>query len=88
MTVYSVRIHAGIGSSETEERAAARNPDIGSRSASVTSSQPTVLRCHLITIFDSNKSCKNGFTKLVEWDSNATRVLNNVDLDPKNFEIN
>jgi hypothetical protein len=29
----------------------------------------------------------NGFTKTVDWDMTATRVLNNVTLDPKNFII-
>lgn len=30
---------------------------------------------------------QNGFSKAVEWDISTTRVLNNVGLDPKNFEI-
>jgi hypothetical protein len=29
----------------------------------------------------------NGFTKSVEWDVKAQRILNNVSLDPRNFEI-
>lgn len=30
---------------------------------------------------------QRGFTKLVEWDITTTRLLNNIDLDPRNFEV-
>ncbi len=30
---------------------------------------------------------QNGFSKSVEWEVQATQVLNNVNLDPKNFDI-
>jgi len=30
---------------------------------------------------------QNGFTKSLEWDVTTTRVLNNVSLDPRNFQF-
>jgi hypothetical protein len=30
---------------------------------------------------------QNGFTKSLEWDITTTRVLNNVSLDPRNFQF-
>jgi hypothetical protein len=34
-----------------------------------------------------SEELQGGFTKSVEWEVNATRVLNNVGLDPKNFQV-
>jgi len=87
MTVYSVRIHAGIGSSETESaRQQETRYRIEERFSDFKSADGLTLPSHYNLRFQ--QELQNGFTKLVEWDSNATRVLNNVDLDPENFEIN
>jgi len=87
MSVYSVRIHAGIGFTETESaRQQETRYRIEERFSDFKSVDGITLPYHYNLRFQ--QELQSGFTKLVEWDSNATRVLNNVDLDPKNFETN
>ena len=87
MSVYSVRIHAGIGFTETESaRQQETRYRIEERFSDFKSVDGITLPYHYNLRFQ--QELQSGFTKLVEWDSNATRVLNNVDLDAKNFETN
>lgn len=100
-TIYSARIHAGIaGPSST---AGLVSPDLSGGSDVQSARQnetryrieerfgdfKTVDNLTLPSHYDLRfqQELQNGFTKLVEWDVTATRVLNNVTLDPRNFEI-
>ena len=49
----------------------------------------TVLKKTLPSHYDLRftEELQNGFTKSLEWDVTTTRVLNNVSLDPRNFQF-
>jgi hypothetical protein len=87
MTLYTARRHAGIGAggdldspkqNETRYRIEERFSDFKTQDG-------LTLPTHYDLRFQ--QELKTGFTKLVDWDTTSSRVLNNVSLDPKNFEI-
>jgi hypothetical protein len=100
-TVYSARVHAGLGGANpmaglgapglaggTEVQSARQNETryrIEERFSDFKTVDGIMLPSHYDLRFQ--QELQNGFTKLVEWDVTATRVLNNVPLDPRNFEI-
>ena len=102
MTIYKASVHAGIGTSNVDATYSENGPlDSGPEIASARQQQ-TRYRIEerfsdfkesdgltLPTHYDLRfqEELQNGFTKLVDWDITQTRVLNNVTLDPKNFEI-
>jgi hypothetical protein len=102
MTIYKVSIHAGIGASNVDaapsdngslnsgpEIASARQQQtryrIEERFSDFKESDGLTLPSHYDLRFQ--EELQNGFTKMVDWDITQTRILNNVNLDPKNFEI-
>jgi hypothetical protein len=102
MTIYKASVHAGIGTSNVDapysdsgpldngpEIASARQQQtryrIEERFSDFKESDGLTLPTHYDLRFQ--EELQNGFTKMVDWDITQTRVLNNVTLDPKNFEI-
>jgi hypothetical protein len=92
-TIYTVSLSAGLGMAASGDRA--------SETASA-SQQQTRYRIEEkfsdFKISDSltlphhydlrfQEELQNGFTKQVEWEVSATRVLNNISVDPRNFQI-
>jgi hypothetical protein len=94
-------VHAGIGGSNPNaglvapdlasgpEVASARQQEtryrIEERFSEFKSQDGLMLPSHYDLRFQ--EELQSGFTKLVEWDVNTTRVLNNITLDPRNFEV-
>ncbi len=86
MTTYQVSIHAGIGANDVESaRQQETRYRIEERFGDFQNSDGFTLPFHYELRF--TKELQNGFTKLLEWDVAVTRVLNNVSLDPRNFQI-
>ena len=86
MTSYQVSIRAGIGASEVESAQQQETRyRIEERFSDFQNSDGLTLPFHYELRF--TKELQNGFTKLLEWDATVTRVLNNVSLDPRNFQI-
>lgn len=101
MTIYKSTVHAGIGEPNSDagmiapdiaggaEVASARQQQtryrIEERFSEFKSADGLTLPSHYDLRFQ--EELQNGFTKLVEWDINTTRVLSNVTLDPRNFEV-
>jgi hypothetical protein len=86
MTIYKANVHAGIGATEVES---ARQQETRYRIEERFSDFRPVDGLSLPSHYDLRfqEELQNGFTKMVEWDMTTTRVLNNVSLDSKNFEI-
>jgi hypothetical protein len=86
MTTYQVSIQAGIGANDVESaRQQETRYRIEERFGDFQNSDGLTLPFHYELRF--TKELQNGFTKLLEWDVAVTRVLNNVSLDPRNFQI-
>ena len=86
MTAYAMSIRAGIGASEVESAQQQETRyRIEERFSDFQNSEGLTLPFHYELRF--TKELQNGFTKLLEWDATVTRVLNNVSLDPRNFQI-
>jgi len=86
MTTYQMSIHAGIGLSETQTAQQQETRyRIEERFSDFKNSDGLTLPFHYELRFTNE--LQNGFTKLLEWDATVTRVLNNVSLDPRNFQI-
>jgi len=100
MTVYTVSRAAGLGSvtyetaggpsfstGAAETQSARRNEAhyrIEERFSEFQTVDGVTLPAHYDLRFSEELS--NGFSKAIDWDIKATRVLNNIGLDPKNFE--
>ena len=100
MTIYKASVHAGIGSTVPGQ---ASPGDLSGGTDSLSARQQQTryrieerfsdfkpydgltLPSHYDLRFTGEYS--NGFTKTVDWDVTAIRVLNNVTLDPKNFVV-
>ncbi|HVO82659.1 MAG TPA: hypothetical protein VMT28_18160 [Terriglobales bacterium] len=98
MTVYNATVHAGIRDGESPYTGGfPTSPDVDSarqqetrykieeRFSEFKSQDGLMLPSHYDLRFQ--EELQSGFTKLVEWDINTTRVLSNVTLDPRNFEV-
>ena len=86
MTSYQMSIRAGIGATEVESAQQQETRyRIEERFSDFQNSDGLTLPFHYELRF--TKELQNGFTKLLEWDATVTRVLNNVSLDPRNFQI-
>jgi hypothetical protein len=101
MTVYKARVHAGIGGPSPDSGLSAPGLAGGSEVASARQQETRYLIEERFSDFQATEGLmlpshydlrfqeelQSGFTKLVEWDVSTTRVLSNVTLDPRNFEI-
>ena len=100
LTVYSVEVHAGLGrapvmtsngivAGSASEEESARQQQTRYRIEERFSDFKTTDGITLPTHYDLRyqQELQTGFTKTVEWDITATRVLNNVPVDARNFEI-
>jgi hypothetical protein len=86
MTAYQMSIRAGIGASEVESAQQQETRyRIEERFSDFQNSDGLTLPFHYELRF--TKELQNGFTKLLQWDATVTRVLNNISLDPRNFQI-
>jgi hypothetical protein len=101
MTVYSVSLSAGLGRvsyqtagggeisyGATETESARQNQSryrIEERFSDFKESDGLSLPARYAVRF--TEELQSGFTKTVEWEVNTTRVMNNLNLDAKNFEI-
>jgi hypothetical protein len=86
MTTYQVSIQSGIGATEVDSaRQQETRYRIEERFSDFQNSDGLTLPFHYELRFTNE--LQNGFTKLLEWDATVTRVLNNVSLDPRNFQI-
>ena len=102
MTVYAASVHAGLTKSNLDTPYPDNGTQDSSPEVESARQQQTRYRIEerfsdfkesdgltLPTRYDLRfqEELQNGFTKMVDWDITQTRVLNNVTLDPKNFEI-
>jgi hypothetical protein len=86
MTTYQMSIQAGIGAGEIQSaRQQETRYRIEERFSEFQNSDGLTLPFHYELRF--TKELQNGSTKLLEWDVAVSRVLNNVSLDPQNFQI-
>jgi hypothetical protein len=99
-TVYTVSVHVGLGQSSGPgevggnlaaggDVSTARQQEtryrIEERFSSFEAADGLTLPTHYDLRFQ--EELQNGFTKTVEWDTTTTRVLSNVPVDARNFEI-
>jgi hypothetical protein len=86
LTTYRATMQAGIGTSDLDspQRQQTRYR-IEERFSDFQTVDGLTLPFHYDLRF--TEELTNGFTKSVEWDSRAQRILNNISLDPRNFEI-
>ena len=101
MTVYTVSRSSGLGSIGYEptpgstvstgaaETQSARRNEAHYRIEERFSDFQTVDGVTLPSRYDLrfSEELQNGFSKVIEWEVSTTQVLNNIGLDPKNFEI-
>ena len=101
LTVYTVNRASGLGSIGYEptpgstlstgaaETESARRNDAHYRIEERFSDFQTVDGVTLPSRYDLrfSEELQNGFSKVIEWEVSTTQVLNNIGLDPKNFEI-
>ncbi|MBZ5598105.1 MAG: hypothetical protein LAN83_07260 [Acidobacteriia bacterium] len=101
MTIYKATVHAGIGGPDPSaglvDPGMAAGPEVASarqnetryrieeRFSKFQAADGLTLPSHYDLRFQ--EELQNGFTKLVEWEIDTTRVLSNPTLDPRNFEI-
>ena len=86
MTTYQMSIQAGIGATETQSaRQQETRYRIEERFSDFENSDGLTLPFHYELRF--TKELQDGSTKLLEWDLTVNRVLNNVSLDPQNFQV-
>ncbi len=100
MTVYTAEVHAGLGRSpvmtgngvaagSASEQSSARQQQtryrIEERFSDFKTTDGITLPAHYDLRYQ--QELQTGFTKMVEWDITATRVLNNIQVDARNFEI-
>jgi hypothetical protein len=92
-TLYTVSASAGLGMAGTgdraEETASARQNQTRYRIEEKFSDFKTADGLTLPNHYDLRfqEELQNGFTKQVEWEVSATRVLNNIPVDARNFQI-
>lgn len=92
-TVYTVTSGAGLGMADSgnraEETASARQNQTRYRIEEKFGDFKTVDGLTLPSRYNLRfqEELQNGFTKQVEWDITATRVMNNVPVDARNFQI-
>lgn len=92
-TVYAVSAHAGLGMADSGNRASetesARQQQTRYRIEEKFSDFKTADGLTLPNHYDLRfqEELQNGFTKQVEWEVSATRVLNNISVDARNFQI-
>jgi hypothetical protein len=92
-TVYAVNVHAGLGMSDSGDRASetesARQSQTRYRIEEKFGDFKTADGLTLPNHYDLRfqQELQNGFTKQVEWEVNVTRVLNNISVDARNFQI-
>jgi len=102
MTVYSVTEHAGLGQGRditgdpsgpvpgsASEQMSARQQQSRYRIEERFSDFKTADGVTLPSHYDLRYQLElqSGFTKLIEWDVKTTRVLNNVSVDARNFQV-
>ncbi|MBZ5615024.1 MAG: hypothetical protein LAO23_13520 [Acidobacteriia bacterium] len=92
-TIYAVSVHAGLGMSDSGEGASeiesARQNQTRYRIEEKFGDFKTADGLTLPNHYDLRfqQELQNGFTKQVEWEVNVTRVLNNISVDARNFQI-
>jgi hypothetical protein len=99
-TVYTVSVHAGLGVSGAPAEvggtlaaggdvSTARQQETRYRIEERFSDFKTIDGLSLPSRYDLRfqEELQNGFTKTVEWETTATRVLNNVSVDARNFQV-
>jgi hypothetical protein len=87
MSVYRLTIDSGIGlygETSSVERKQTRDR-LEERFADFRTTNGVTLPWHYELRFTQETA--NGFTKSVEWELNVSRVMNDISLDPRNFEI-
>ena len=100
LTVYSATVHPGLGrmgeitgggmvAGSGSEQASARQQQtryrIEERFSDFKTTDGVTLPAHYDLRYQ--QELQSGFTKLVEWDVTSTRVLSNVSVDARNFQI-
>jgi len=92
-TIYTVSVNAGLGMAASGDRASetqsARQHQTRYRIDEKFSDFKTVDSLTLPSHYDLQflEELQNGFTKQVEWEITVTRVLNNVAVDARNFQL-
>jgi len=92
-TMYSVSLSAGLGMAASGDRASETASAsqqqtryrIEEKFSDFKLSDDLTLPHHYDLRFQ--EELQNGFTKQVEWEISATRVLNNISVDSRNFQI-
>jgi hypothetical protein len=101
MTIYTVSRTSGLGSEGVEpipgsvistgasETQSARRQEAHYRIEERFSNFQSADGLTLPSVYDLRftEELQNGFSKGIEWEVHTTRVMNNITLDPKNFEI-
>jgi hypothetical protein len=91
--MYSVSLSAGLGMAASGDRASETASAsqqqtryrIEEKFSDFKLSDDLTLPHHYDLRFQ--EELQNGFTKQVEWEISATRVLNNISVDSRNFQI-
>lgn len=92
-TVYTATVTSGLGMADTgdraEETASARQNQTRYRMEESFSDFKTADGLTLPNRYDLRfqEELQNGFSKQVEWDVSATKILSNIPVDARNFQV-